>query len=490
MVSLLLFLSLTMLVLALSLIFYAVCKVCDSYLVPAIEVFIKQYMIPEEVAGVTLIAFGSACPELLLNIVSAQENESALSQPAILGSAMIAFGFIPPLCCYFSTKPSLRLKTRPMLRDCAVYCLALLAFLNFTQDGITSPVEMIAMVGIYVFYVLSVLVFSDGEVPGSGAGADDDGDEEASLLPVASRDTNKDSSKPNTMGPKSARRSLTAGATAADLEFEGEQGEIDKVMIRSNGNESGKKKRCYDTRQKCNALGQCSNRLIQILDAASSAVLVYTIPSLTGLHMRNQLAQITDGAGSPTHAQSKSADEKAGGGHRVNVVRAGLVLACSILHITVLVSLLIKCCIMLLEVLPGVSSTTIGGTIVAFGSQLPDIMSSAALARNGFCDAAMAGAIGSQVINLTLGVALPALSLLITGARGQINLEEISSIGLLTCLVLAVMFFYLMCTVPLTSIIAKSALPEHIKLTKFWACLLLTFFCVSYALFVGINETY
>ena len=103
MMSFILFLSLTMLVLALSLIFYAVCKVCDSYLVPAIEVFIKQYMIPEEVAGVTLIAFGSACPELLLNIVSAQENESALSQPAILGSAMIAFGFIPPLCCYFST---------------------------------------------------------------------------------------------------------------------------------------------------------------------------------------------------------------------------------------------------------------------------------------------------------------------------------------------------------------------------------------------------
>jgi Ca2+/Na+ antiporter len=486
MVAVLLFLSLTLLVLALSLIFYAVCKVCDSHLVPAIEVFIKQYMIPEEVAGVTLIAFGSACPELLLNIVSAQENESALSQPAILGSAMIAFGFIPPLCCYFSTKPSLRLKTRPMLRDCAVYCLALLAFLNFTQDGITSPVEMIAMVGIYVFYVLSVLVFSDGEAPGSGAGVDYDGDEEASLLPVASRVTNKT----KTMGPKSARRSLNAGATAADLEFEGGQAETDEVMIRSDGDESGKKERCYDTRQKCNALGQCSNRMIQILDTASSAVLVYTIPSLTGLHTSSQVAQITDGVDSSTNAQSKSADEKAGGGHRVNVVRAGFVLACSILHITVLVSLLIKCCIMLLEVLPGVSSTTIGGTIVAFGSQLPDIMSSAALARNGFCDAAMAGAIGSQVINLTLGVALPALSLLITGARGQINLEEISSIGLLTCLVLAVMFFYLMCTVPLASIIAKRALPEHIKLTKFWACLLLTFFCVSYALFVGINETY
>ena len=32
-------------------VFYAICVYCDEYLVPCVEVFIKSYQIPEEVAG-------------------------------------------------------------------------------------------------------------------------------------------------------------------------------------------------------------------------------------------------------------------------------------------------------------------------------------------------------------------------------------------------------------------------------------------------------
>lgn len=31
--------------------FYTLCIICDEYLVPAVEVFIKQFKVPEEVAG-------------------------------------------------------------------------------------------------------------------------------------------------------------------------------------------------------------------------------------------------------------------------------------------------------------------------------------------------------------------------------------------------------------------------------------------------------
>ena len=72
--------------------FYAVCVVCDGHLVPAVEVFIQQLRIPEDIAGVTLVAFGSAAPELFLNTVAAFEKDSGnLSLPAVLGSAVIAF---------------------------------------------------------------------------------------------------------------------------------------------------------------------------------------------------------------------------------------------------------------------------------------------------------------------------------------------------------------------------------------------------------------
>ena len=56
--------------------FYAICVVCDGHLVPAVEVFIQQLRIPEDIAGVTLVAFGSAAPELFLNMVAAFQNSS------------------------------------------------------------------------------------------------------------------------------------------------------------------------------------------------------------------------------------------------------------------------------------------------------------------------------------------------------------------------------------------------------------------------------
>ena len=56
--------------LMLCLTFYAICVVCDDHLVPIVEVFIKIYNVPEEMAAVTLVALGSAAPELILNMVA------------------------------------------------------------------------------------------------------------------------------------------------------------------------------------------------------------------------------------------------------------------------------------------------------------------------------------------------------------------------------------------------------------------------------------
>jgi Ca2+/Na+ antiporter len=69
--------------------FYGICVVCDNYLVPTVEVFIKQFEVPETIAAVTLVAFGSAAPELVLNSIGAIKQSSDISLAAVLGSAMI-----------------------------------------------------------------------------------------------------------------------------------------------------------------------------------------------------------------------------------------------------------------------------------------------------------------------------------------------------------------------------------------------------------------
>jgi hypothetical protein len=48
--------------------FFSLCIVCDEHLVPAVEVFIVQFEVPEEVAGMTL-------PSCFLREVSTFDND-------------------------------------------------------------------------------------------------------------------------------------------------------------------------------------------------------------------------------------------------------------------------------------------------------------------------------------------------------------------------------------------------------------------------------
>ena len=125
-------------IILLGLSFYGVCLICDEHLVPCVEVFIKTYNVPEEMAAVTLVAFGSAAPELILNMVSVIENTSDISTPAVLGSAMIAFGLIPPLCILCTHKDVIQLKVWPIIRETLFYLLGLGIFLGFFTRSITD----------------------------------------------------------------------------------------------------------------------------------------------------------------------------------------------------------------------------------------------------------------------------------------------------------------------------------------------------------------
>ena len=169
--------------LALALIFYVVFIICEFHLVPAVEVFIKQYKIPEEVAAVTLVAFGSACPELILNVVSAQEDESSLSQPALLGSGMIAFGLIPVLALAFSPYPAMRLKLEPILRENGFYIASLMIFLYINKDGVTSLFEALLLLSVYGIYLAVVIIGTRRKmVKGAGSPVEKDSNQEEELL--------------------------------------------------------------------------------------------------------------------------------------------------------------------------------------------------------------------------------------------------------------------------------------------------------------------
>jgi len=136
--------------------FVSLCIVCDEHLVPAVEVFIVQFEVPEEVAAVTLVAFGSAAPELFLNSVSAVANTSDLSLAAILGSGIIAFGLIPPLCIITAKQKRVKLKLYPILRDCSFYLVGVFVFLGSITDGRIASEEACLIILVYVIHTCTV----------------------------------------------------------------------------------------------------------------------------------------------------------------------------------------------------------------------------------------------------------------------------------------------------------------------------------------------
>ena len=83
----------------------------------AVEVVIVEFEVPEQIAAVTFLALGDALPEIMLNTISSLEGSAGLSLPETLGSALIAFGLIPPLCVVSAKFGSLRLLIFPIMRD-------------------------------------------------------------------------------------------------------------------------------------------------------------------------------------------------------------------------------------------------------------------------------------------------------------------------------------------------------------------------------------
>ena len=149
--------------------FLALAVVCDEYLCPAIDIVCSEKHIPDDIAGATLLAFGSSAPEIFMNLAATFKGAVSLSLPSILGSAIIAFGFIPPICAFAVPSP-MPLRTPPLLRDTGIYCLSLALLWLSLSDGYIDGREAAGLTGLYFVY-LAVLLVPYGVRMAGGKGA-------------------------------------------------------------------------------------------------------------------------------------------------------------------------------------------------------------------------------------------------------------------------------------------------------------------------------
>lgn len=151
-------------------VFYAFCGlaiVCDEHLVPALDTLCMKWQIPEDVAGATFMAFGSAAPEIIIAAVTtmqASENPDpdaiALGVTSVVGSGLLAFAVIPAICGIFGGgEDGLVLNRRPLIGHFLAYLASLLILMYTIADGLIHPWEAAMCLIIYLIN-LFVIVFS------------------------------------------------------------------------------------------------------------------------------------------------------------------------------------------------------------------------------------------------------------------------------------------------------------------------------------------
>ena len=103
--------------------FMALAVVCDEFFVPALEVLVRRWDIPPDIAGATFMAAGGSAPELFTSFIGTFTG-SAVGFGTIVGSAVFNVLFVIGTCAVFSTE-TLELTWWPLARDATYYCASL-----------------------------------------------------------------------------------------------------------------------------------------------------------------------------------------------------------------------------------------------------------------------------------------------------------------------------------------------------------------------------
>ena len=406
--------------LAILLIFYAASIVCDEYLIPCVEWCIVRFNMPEELAAVTIVSLGNAAPELVLDMLGAIKSTPSLSIPTTLGTAMTAFGLIPPLCVFSCSSRQFVISAFPLLREVVFYVIGLLIFTFAIFDGYIQTIESLVLASLYAIYVFVVICFY--------------------------------CNTPRPTVPDIETEQLTS---SHDDAHPSEAPSLTEISLAEGSSEQGV---------------LCSLKFVLRLILLPVGYLIHAI-----------MPRAPNGT-----SKTRS--------------RPIFVMLLSILIMGCLSYSIISICEVIIEEL-AIDPSTIGATLIAIGAEIPDILSAVALARRGYFDGAMASAVGSQVVNISLGVGLPSLMVCLFG-KGVVMIHgNVTSIRLLTKVVLVVICSYSMAIFPLyrfctCSLFSSNTLVYNLSfnqslkthISRLGASLLLIIYVSMYTLFVFENE--
>jgi K+-dependent Na+/Ca+ exchanger-like protein len=127
--------------------------VSDLYFVPSTIVIAHRLDMAPDVAGATLLAFGSSAPEFCTNIVATFFIVNECGVGDIIGSAIHNILLVVGISGMFAVR-SLSLWWYPLSRDCLFYAISIVELLVFLIDENIVVWEASVMCGTYVMYCI------------------------------------------------------------------------------------------------------------------------------------------------------------------------------------------------------------------------------------------------------------------------------------------------------------------------------------------------
>lgn len=127
--------------------------ISDVYFVPSTIQMARRLNMPADVAGATLLAFGSSAPEFCTNVVATFFIVNECGVGDIIGSAIHNILLVVGVSGIFAVR-SLNLWWYPLSRDCFFYVVSVLELAAFLWDEHIAIWEAAVMCGTYACYCL------------------------------------------------------------------------------------------------------------------------------------------------------------------------------------------------------------------------------------------------------------------------------------------------------------------------------------------------
>ncbi len=127
-----------------------------DWLVKSAVFFANRFKIPSLVIGLTVVAFGTSLPELVISMEAVLSNKSTIAIGNIVGSNIANVGLVLGLTSLIFP---MAIHFQRIKRDLYIYLFVCVVFIVFLYDGVISRIEGFALFTGLVLYTWSCIKF-------------------------------------------------------------------------------------------------------------------------------------------------------------------------------------------------------------------------------------------------------------------------------------------------------------------------------------------